>query len=232
MQILLATTNPHKLDEIRQVIPAASVSLHTLGDVPGGERLAEPHEDQPTFEGNAVLKARYYARETGQLTLADDSGLEVDALDGAPGVRSARYSGATGARREVDMANNRKLLLEMEPVAVERRAARFVCAMALCAADAEQPLAVVRGTVEGRIILREEAADPGLAERGRGDNGFGYDPLFFLIDRGCTTAQLTPEQKNAISHRGDAARKMWRKLIELGLAEDPAHPSSAAAPGR
>lgn len=218
MKLLLATSNPHKFREIRAVIPDALVHLHSLTDLPAGESLPEPVEDQPTFDGNATLKARYYAAHTGEMTLADDSGLEVDALDGAPGVRSARYSGHRGSRAEVDLANNRLLLQQLGDIPPEQRTARFVCAMALCAPGEDQPRALVRGTLEGRIITPQQAADPAAPERGIGANGFGYDPLFFLPNLNCTSAQLTPSKKNAISHRGLAARNMADQLQRLGIA--------------
>jgi XTP/dITP diphosphohydrolase len=232
MLILLASTNPHKLDEIRAVIDGGALDWQTLSDVPGGDAVAEPVEDADTFAGNATIKARHYAQATGEWCLADDSGIEVDALDGAPGVISARYAGAGGDRAERDLANNRKLLAELEGVPADRRTARFVCAMVLIAPpdqplpagvksavapDPEGPvIASVRGTIEGRIILPDEAADPARPELGRGANGFGYDPLFLLPERGITTAELSPEDKNAISHRGNAARAMREKLSTLG----------------
>ncbi|MEX2212645.1 MAG: non-canonical purine NTP pyrophosphatase [Phycisphaeraceae bacterium] len=207
MRILIATSNPHKVEEIRQTLAALSepvlvdcVDLKTLGlNVP------DPIEDQDTFEGNAALKARYYAKASGLLTLADDSGLEVDALGGEPGVRSARYAGMEGPRSVIDPANNRLMMHKLGSTPVENRRARFVCAMALCDASAEKPLAVVRGTVEGRILTMEEA---GPDVNGRGTNGFGYDPLFFISRFDKTTAELLPLEKNAISHRGEATRKI------------------------
>jgi XTP/dITP diphosphohydrolase len=139
-------------------------------------------------------------KATGRWTLADDSGLEVDALGGEPGVRSARYGGTGGTRAQRDAANNRKLLNALSAVPDEKRTARFVCAM--CLADAEGRVAAeTRGTVEG-VIGREP----------RGHNGFGYDPLFGLPHLGCTSAELPTEQKNALSHRGDAARQMADRL--------------------
>lgn len=238
MRILLATSNPHKRDEICAIFAACGaagrVELVTLDELAPGDPIAEPVENGETFEANAILKACHYAEAAGMLCLADDSGLEVDALSGEPGVYSARYSGVTGDRATIDLANNRLLLEKLGDTPADRRAARFVCAMALCApGDDRLPdalaawvvkqhivaptqtgrlLACVRGTVEGRILTPDEAADPQQPERGRGVNGFGYDPLFMLPDRGCTSAELTPERKNAISHRGDAARKMWAKL--------------------
>ncbi len=234
MRILLATSNPHKRDEIAAVIDDPRVSFTLLGEVDPAGAIAEPIEDQPTFEGNAALKARYYAAKTGLLCLADDSGLQVDALGGAPGVISARYSGVVGGRDVVDPANNRKLLAELGDTPIAQRTARFVCVLCLAAPPPEAektghtcgggPTAkqwglpiVVRGTVEGRILLPQECADPARPERGRGTNGFGYDPLFQLPDDhprfpGQTTAELTPAEKNSLSHRGQAARLLWEKL--------------------
>lgn len=215
MKILIATSNPHKLDEIRAVagdIGIAFVSLKEEGvDVP------EPVEDQPTFEGNALLKATYYAQASGLACWADDSGLEVDALGGEPGVLSARYSGMTGGRDVVDPANNEKLLAELGDTPADKRSARFVCAMAMdwpggAEGSAGHAPLIVRGTFEGRIITPDQAADPDHPARGRGSNGFGYDPLFYLPARQCTSAQLTPQEKNSLSHRGDATRKMLAKL--------------------
>lgn len=201
MKILLATSNPHKLDEIRAVIDASTgIELVSLADV--GLSIAEPVEDGNTFEDNALIKARYYAAAARMLCLADDSGLEVDALDGEPGVTSARYAGVEGPRQIVDPANNALLMEKLGDS--NNRAARFVCAMALCDEDQPKPLALVRGTVEGRIVTANEGP--------RGDNGFGYDPLFMLPDRGVTTAELSSEEKNAISHRGCAARFMLEKI--------------------
>lgn len=223
MQIVLATTNPHKLEEIKAVFDAETsadaIEWQLLDAV--GRDIPEPVEDQPTFEGNATLKARYYATHTGQICLADDSGIEVDALGGAPGVISARYSGVKGSRSKVDPANNAHLLQELAGLPVEQRSARFVCAMCLTfpaeGSDGSRPAElVVRGTVEGRILLSIEADDERFPERGRGGSGFGYDPLFVLPGdhdfAGMTTAQLTPDQKNAISHRGVASRLLLEKM--------------------
>jgi XTP/dITP diphosphohydrolase len=141
-----------------------------------------------------------YATACRQPCLADDSGLAVDALHGAPGVRSARYAGVGATRAERDGANNARLLAELAAVAPEQRTARFVCAM--CLADASGHVAAeTRGTVEGRIC-----SSP------RGSNGFGYDPIFELPELGRTSAELAPDQKNALSHRGDAARQMVASL--------------------
>lgn len=193
--ILVATGNPGKLGEVRAILGELGVEFHTLGDVGS---LPEPVEDQDTFEANAALKARHYSQLTGRWTLADDSGLEVDALGGAPGVLSARYAGP----QRNDRDNNAKLVAELADVADERRSARFRCAMAL--ADGERILASSSGVIQGRII-----------DRPRGENGFGYDPHFFVPELGLTTAQMPPEQKNRISHRGQALRALAPSLARL-----------------
>ncbi|MFK7789610.1 MAG: non-canonical purine NTP pyrophosphatase, partial [Phycisphaeraceae bacterium] len=169
-------------------------------------------EDQDSFEGNALLKARYYANASGRPCMADDSGLEVDALGGAPGVISARYSGATGGRDIVDPANNKKLIEELSDTPTDQRTARFVCAVAVAWPDDVREPIQVRGTFEGRIITPDQADDPAKTHAGRGGNGFGYDPLFWVEDRSCTSAELSPDAKNAISHRGDATRKLLAVL--------------------
>jgi XTP/dITP diphosphohydrolase len=219
LTILLATTNPHKIGEVRAIWAALAQAtgreapaLASLSEL--GVRAPEPVEDQPTFEGNAVLKARYYALASGRWCLADDSGLEVAALAGEPGVRSARFAGVSGPRAEVDEANNALLLRRLEGVPADHRAARFVCALALCAPGRDEPLALVRGEVRGRIIEAGQAP--------RGVHGFGYDPLFLLPDRGLTSAELEPAEKNRISHRARACRLMWDKMLglpRLGLPE-------------
>jgi len=207
MKLLLATTNPHKLDEIRQIMDDPAVEWLTLGDL--DTPVEEPVEDQETFAGNARLKARHYGEATGLLTLAEDSGLSVDILDGAPGVYSARYAGAEGPRARVDAANNRKLLAEMRGKV--KRDARFVCAMCVWDPDAGEPWAEAEGEVRGRILALSEL-DAASPEKGRGTNGFGYDPLFMLDSMGMTTAELNPDEKNRISHRGNAARSLWPRL--------------------
>lgn len=206
--IVLATRNPGKLREIRQVLSELPVQVTGIAEY---GRTPEPAETGRTFAENARLKALYYARATDQWCLADDSGLEVDALSGAPGVRSARYAAEAvdpGAdRKTIDAANNAKLLAALEEVDEQHRTARFVCHLAL--ADADGVLLETCGTVEGRI-----------ARRPRGYNGFGYDPVFYVPDLGRTAAELSAEQKNAISHRGKAVRRFAERLEPL-LAERP-----------
>lgn len=199
--ILLATNNPHKLDEITAIIDTSQVKFITLAEA--GVDSEEPIEDADTFAGNAMIKARYYAEHCDMPCLADDSGLCVDALGGAPGVISARYSGMNGPRAEVDRANNAKLVAELRSIPQEQRTARFVCTMALM--DRTGMIAQTRGTIEGLII-----------DTPRGDHGFGYDPHFLLPERNRTTAELSPQDKNAISHRGNATRHMLDALRRLG----------------
>ncbi|MEN9578880.1 MAG: hypothetical protein RJA70_1889 [Pseudomonadota bacterium] len=203
MKVLFATSNPHKVQEVRAVLAPLGIEVldfSSMKQVP-----AEPEEDQETFEGNARLKALYYAKHIGQVCLAEDSGIEVDALGGAPGVYSARYAGTSGTREERDRANNRKLLLELLTTPESERQARFVCAMCLAAPSGEL-LAESRGVFEGAVGLQ-----PG------GTNGFGYDPILYLPELRCTSAQLSTEEKNARSHRGAAARALAEKLKGLDL---------------
>jgi XTP/dITP diphosphohydrolase len=200
--LLFATGNPHKLQEVAQILKSLDLAVTGLSSLK--YPIDEPVEDQHHFSGNAILKARYYAQRSGQVVMADDSGLIVDALHGAPGVHSARYGGVEGPRSVVDPANNRKLLEQLRDVPDEKRTARFVCTLAVC--DAHRTWALTRGVVEGRIIHDE-----------RGTNGFGYDPLFFIDEKGCTTAELPPDEKNAISHRGRATRAMVEALKRLAV---------------
>jgi len=218
--IVLATRNPGKIREIRQVLadsPACSPADHLAGgrvEVAGLEEfggIPEPAEHGLTFAQNARDKALYYAAATGRLCLADDSGLEVDALGGAPGVHSARYAAdrchAGADRATIDAANNAKLLKALEGADDDRRAARFVCHLAL--ADARRILIAAFDTMEGRI-----------GREARGSNGFGYDPLFFIPAMGCTTAELPTDRKNRISHRGRAVRH-FAELLKGLLLETP-----------
>lgn len=177
----------------------SSVALVSLADL--GVALPEPVEDGSTFEANAELKGRYYASALGRSCLAEDSGLAVDALGGAPGVHSARYAGAEGDRETRDHANNRKLLGALAGVVEAERSARFVC-VACVVAPSGAVLARARGEVVGRIGLKPAGAA-----------GFGYDPLFFYPPAGCTTAQLSSADKNAISHRGAALRALAAQLM-------------------
>ena len=202
--ILLATGNPHKVDEIRAVLEPMGIRMDGLDVL--RHPPEEPVENGPTFKSNARIKAIAYARATGRICIADDSGLEVDALDGEPGVRSARWAGVVGSRAQRDAANNRKLVERMVGIPMEKRSARFVCAM--CLADPEgRVLAETRGEFAGLII-----------DSPRGRNGFGYDPYLLLQEEDRTSAELSPEEKNARSHRGAAVRAMAQAMSRLGIA--------------
>jgi XTP/dITP diphosphohydrolase len=206
MRLLFASSNPHKVEEVRAIMSPLDIEVIGLDSLI--EPPPEPIEDGDTFEANARTKAIYYARRTGQFCLADDSGLEVDALGGAPGVHSARYAQKTVpdtvfermTRAQRDAANNAKLLQELKDVPFEKRTARFVCALCLASPS--------RGG-GGEILHETRGTFPGLVtDSPAGINGFGYDPLLYLPEAGCTSAQLDPMQKNARSHRGQAARAM------------------------
>lgn len=197
MRVLVATRNAGKVRELARLLAdLEGVELVGLDAFPD---LADVIEDADTFEGNAIKKAREVARATGLPTIADDSGLVVDALGGAPGVYSARYAGAHGD----DAANNDKLLCELEDVADADRAARFVCVLAFADPSRGEEVSVVRGTIEGHVLR---------APRGAG--GFGYDPLFLPVGETRTTAEMPADEKNAISHRAEASRKMRDVLRE------------------
>ena len=201
--ILVATTNPGKVRELRAMLDA-DVQWKGLADLP---ELGEVEEDGATFAENARKKATEYARATGLWTLADDSGLVVDALDGAPGVKSARFCGEVPPgtdRKTVDQRNIARLLERLEGVPAEKRTARFMCF--LCLASPERVLIETQGKVEGRII-----------DEPVGENGFGYDPVFFVPDLGKTVAQLPDDEKNAISHRGHAIAE-FKPLVNQLLA--------------
>jgi len=210
-RILLATTNPHKLDEIRAIFAPFGIEATGLDALDLDHDIEEPTEDAETFAGNAQIKAAHYARAAGRACLADDSGLEVDALGGRPGVLSARYAGVGETRAERDRANNAKLLAELRAARVpfEKRTARFVCVMALAHPSGEI-IARTRGTFAGLIT-----------DEPRGENGFGYDPLLYVPDAQRTSAQLPPEEKNARSHRGAAARAMAPRIAALAHRIDP-----------
>jgi len=197
VKLLIATGNQGKCREIAAVLSSeASIECVCLKDFPP---VPECEETGLTFEENAILKAKCYAEHFHIMTLADDSGLEVDALGGRPGVYSARYAGEPCD----DQANNKKLVQELIGVPAEKRTARFCCAMALADANGNI-LGITRGTIEGVII-----------DQPRGSNGFGYDPHFLVPSLGKTTAELSPKEKNDISHRGKATRAMKEVLSKL-----------------
>ena len=204
--ILLATSNEHKLDEVRQILCPLGFTVQGLDST--GLSIPAPVEDGTTFEENARIKAVTYARAAGRISLADDSGLEVDALGGAPGIHSARFSGVEGSRSERDSANNRKMVSMLRELSAEESPARFVCAMCLATPDG-RILAETRGEFAGVIVTEP-----------RGDNGFGYDPHLFIPELGLTSAELSSDDKNARSHRGDAVRQMAVLLESIGLDLD------------
>lgn len=198
-RLVLATHNAHKLAELRAILvpavpdldPASVVSARDIG-------APEPVEDGVTFAENALIKARALAAFTGLPAVADDSGLSVDVLGGAPGIFSARWSGRHGD----DLANLHLLLAQLGDIADEHRAARFTCAAALVTPDgAEQ---VELGSLEGR-----------LAHAPRGEHGFGYDPILIVEGGDLTAAELSPERKNAISHRGRAFRALAPSVVQV-----------------
>jgi XTP/dITP diphosphohydrolase len=192
-RVVVASGNPEKLKELGALLEdfAAELVPQSALEVPPAVESGE------TFEANALIKARNASRRSGLAAIADDSGLEVDALSGAPGVHSARYAGEGAS----DADNIRKLLSALAGVGAARRTARFVCVMVYLR-DAEDPAPIVcRGVWEGRI-----------GEAPSGDGGFGYDPVFFVPSENMTAAALEPQRKNALSHRGQALRKLKRAL--------------------
>ena len=206
-RLLVGTRSVHKLRELRELLELDHTTLVSLDDL-GIE--GDPVEDGATFETNAAIKARFGVRASGLPTVADDSGIEVEALGGAPGVRTRRYAGEDAT----DDANNAKLLSALVGLPADRRDARYVCVLALALPDAAGPrggvrLEMVRGTCRGRI-----ATEP------RGNGGFGYDPIFEPASEppgGRTLGLWTPAEKNAISHRARAARRMAPRLARLGF---------------
>ncbi len=189
MIIYACSTNPGKLREFQLAARDSSTGNLIIEPLPGIERISPPQETGTTFEENAALKAAYYSGFASELVFADDSGLEVTALGGAPGVYSARYAGPNAT----DAANNDLLMRQLE--SIKDRSAQFVCVIAV--ARAGSILATFRGTVEGKIL-----------DQPRGDGGFGYDPLFFYPPFARTLAEATAEEKFSVSHRGQALRAM------------------------
>ena len=194
MEIIVATRNKGKIREIRDSLKGFDLRIYALSDFPD---VPEVEEDGSSFAENALKKARFYSKLLGKLTIADDSGLEVDSLKGLPGIYSARYAGERASGRE----NNRKLLSEIRGVPVSKRGARFRCVIAITSPDGKE--ATAEGSCKGRIGVKE-----------KGKKGFGYDPLFILPKYGKTMAELTLEEKNRVSHRGKALRKI-RTIIKI-----------------
>lgn len=191
-RLLVATRNVKKRRELEQLLSALDCAVLTLEQFPDCPEVAETGA---TFEENAVLKATAVAAATGELTLGDDSGLEVDALGGAPGVLSARYAAPAGAGNSSDADNMARLLRELRDVPPAQRTARFVCCIALALPD--RLVGVVRGTVEGFILSAPV-----------GTGGFGYDPVFYYPPLGQTFAEIDAERKHAVSHRGKALAQL------------------------
>ena len=199
-RIIFATGNENKMKEIRMILKDLGLEILSMKEAGADVEIIE---DGMSFEENAEIKARSVARVlTNDIVLADDSGLEIDYLDKAPGIYSARFAGEDTS---YDI-KNRIFLDRLEGVPDEERTARFVCAVAALFPDGT--VSVVRKTIEGRI-----------AEETAGDNGFGYDPIFYVPEYGCTTAEMKQEQKNELSHRGKALRAM-REILKEKIGED------------
>ena len=195
-KIIFATGNKDKMREIREIMADVDVEVVSMKEA---EISVDVVEDGTTFEENALIKARAIAEFTDAIVLADDSGLEIDYLDKAPGVYSARFMGEDTSY----VIKNQALIDKLDGVEKEKRTARFVCAIAAVLPDKSE--LVVRETMEGYI-----------GDHAEGENGFGYDPIFFLDEFGCSSAALTREQKNEISHRGKALRAVKDILISRG----------------
>ncbi len=196
-KLVFATGNQGKVDEFRQML-GDEFEICSMKDL---DVQVDIVEDGQTFEENAIIKAKTVMKATGEMVLADDSGFEVDCLNREPGIYSARYMGEDTPYS----VKNAELIRRCEGVPEERRGARFVCVIACTYPDGTVDTAT--GVIEGKI-----------AHEPRGEHGFGYDPIFYLPERGCTTGEMLPEEKNAISHRGQAIRKMVEILRKRGTA--------------
>ena len=197
LKIVIATSNRGKIQEMVNAFKDLPVELISLADLP--EKYPEPVEDGDTFEANSLIKAKYYQQQTGMACLVDDSGLEVEALSGAPGVYSARFSGESAS----DTDNNAKLKQELKKLGRESSPAAYQCALTFM--DAEGRTLTAKGFCRGEICLQA-----------RGENGFGYDPYFYVGD--VTMAEMSLAEKQAISHRGAALRKM-AELLQVYFRE-------------
>ena len=195
MEMIAATNNNHKLKELRQILGEIGCEIFSLADV---SLNIEIDETGATFEENALIKAKEICKLTNQISIADDSGLEVEALDGKPGVHSARYAGVEGEGK--DSANNKKLLEVMKDIPEAKRKARFCSVIAIVFPEGREITA--KGYIKGNIGFH-----------GVGNNGFGYDPLFIIEGKDKTMAQLEAEEKNKISHRANALKKIKEKLL-------------------
>lgn len=210
-RVVLATNNAKKLVELRRVLAETGLDIEVLG-LGDFARYTEPAEDGRTFDDNALIKARAAVTHTGLPALADDSGLEVDVLNRMPGVRSSRWAGPAGD----DAANLQLVLAQLDDVPDRERTGRFVCSMALVLPDL---VADPTGRTPGQEFLQRGEVEGRIIRTPRGENGFGYDPIFQPLGEQRTTAELTPEEKDAISHRGRAVRAMASFI--RGLREHP-----------
>lgn len=197
-KIVLASSNPGKVREIAQLLSGINLSVVPQSDF----NVTDAEETGLSFVENSILKARHAAALTGLPAIADDSGIEVDALNGAPGIYSARYAGAEN--KGGDRANLEKLLIDLKDVPKEKRSARFQCLMVYMRHEADPTPLIFQGTWEGRILFEPQ-----------GEGGFGYDPVFFVPTHNCSAAMLKPEEKNAVSHRGQALRQLVQALEKL-----------------
>jgi XTP/dITP diphosphohydrolase len=197
-QIVLASSNPGKVREINRLLAGLGLQVHTQSEY----GIVDAEETGLTFVENAIIKARNASRHTGLPAIADDSGIEVDALNGAPGIYSARYAGPGAS----DQANLEKLLDALQDVPEARRSARFQCLMVYLR-HAEDPTPIIcQGTWEGSILTEP-----------RGENGFGYDPVFYVPTHGCSSAELAADVKNSLSHRGQALRRLVAALQQAAV---------------
>jgi XTP/dITP diphosphohydrolase len=187
-EVIIATKNPGKAREFEDIFARRGVVARTLLDYP---EIIDVEETGQSFEENAILKAEAISKQLNKMVIGDDSGLIVDALDGKPGIFSARYAG----EEKDDQANIDKVLNELQEIPMESRTARFYCALAFVTPG--QETTTVSGTCEGRIL-----------EERRGTNGFGYDPVFYVVEKECSMAELSSDEKNTISHRANALKKL------------------------
>jgi XTP/dITP diphosphohydrolase len=199
LPVVLATRNPDKIREVGQILASLPIEIQGLGDF---KDIPEIVEDRASFEANAIKKALKVWEATGLTTLADDSGLEVDALDGQPGIRSARFAGESASYQE----NNLKLLDMLKHVPPEKRTARFVCAAVLVTSKGK--IVVQRGEIKGLIV-----------DGPRGEGGFGYDPIFYIPRLKQTVAELDEETKNSMSHRAKAFEALRNFIVALCLGD-------------
>ncbi|MGG3521968.1 XTP/dITP diphosphatase [Bacillus pseudomycoides] len=200
--VVVATKNMGKVREFAELFERFDLEVKSLHDFPNIEEVEETGE---TFEENALLKADSLCKQLNSIVIADDSGLIVDALNGNPGVRSARYAG----EQKDDQANIDKVLTGLDGVSMEKRTARFYCALAVAFPEENKESVIVNGTCEGKIL-----------EQCRGENGFGYDPIFYVEEYKRAMAELTSDEKNEISHRGRALRKLEEKISAWFLEEE------------